>query len=145
MNLRISPLLPLEESAKGRRGSANDEAPRCMTKAIYLKPLLILLLVIQCGFLVFTLFAAPDANGYLNGAISNLRNASQSNIARLDQNEARATTLILERLATSQKSNTLITLLFNFVNIGLMAVLAMPPPFLRAPETTERIRAALAD
>jgi hypothetical protein len=104
---------------------------------MYTKALLIFLLVIQCGFLGFTLFSAPEANGHLHGAISNLRNAAQSNIARLDQNEAREIRAILEGLASNQKFNTTITLLFSFVSVVLTAILVMPPRYLRTTREPE--------
>src|SRR3954471_17298131 len=106
---------------------------------MYTKPLLVLLLVIQCVFLVFTLVSATEANGHLRGAISDLRNASQSNIARLDQNEARETRRTLERLADNQKFNTTITLLFSFLSTVLMLIVVVPW-FMRTSEKSQRER-----
>jgi hypothetical protein len=106
---------------------------------MYTKPLLVLLLVIQCAFLVFTLVSASEANGHLHGAIANLRNASQSNIARLDQNEARETRSTLERLANNQKFNTTITLLVSFLSTVLMLIVIMPW-FMRTSRTAQRER-----
>jgi hypothetical protein len=109
-------------------------------KRIYMKPLVLFLLIIQCAFLVFALFSTFKTNSDLHGAISNLRNASQSNIARLDQNEAREIRLTLEGLAASQKSNAIITLLFSLMNILLMLILVMPLRFMRSPQKLERDR-----
>lgn len=106
---------------------------------MFTKPLLVLLLVIQCAFLVFTLFSASESSGHLRGAISNLRNASQSNIARLDQNEARETRLTLERLADKQKFSTTITLLFSLLSTGLMLIVIVPW-FARTPQRSGRER-----
>ena len=109
-------------------------------KQIYLKPLVAFLLIVQCAFLVFTWSSTLKTNGDLRGAISSLRNASQSNIARLDQNEAREIRLTLESLASNQKSNTTGTLLFSLVSIVLMVIIITPLRFMRSPEKLERDR-----
>jgi hypothetical protein len=109
-------------------------------KRIYIKPLVVCLLIIQIAFLAFTLFSATATSAHLHGSIANLRNASQSNIARLDQNEAREIRLALEGLASNQNSNTIITLLFSVVSIALMVIIIMPLRSMRAPQKLKRDR-----
>jgi hypothetical protein len=108
-----------------------------MLKQILMKPLVVLVLIIQCAFLVFTLVSAPKANGQLHAAISSLRTPSQSNIARIDQNDARELRGVLQELINNNKSMMTITVLFSIVSIVLMAAMFLPfLEFKRAPETT---------
>jgi hypothetical protein len=107
-----------------------------MLKQILMKPLVVLLLIIQCAFLVFTLVSAPKANGQLHAAISSLRTPSQSNIARIDQNDARELRGVLQELINNNKSMMTITVLFSIVSIVLMAAMFLPfLEFKRAAET----------
>jgi hypothetical protein len=107
-----------------------------LLKRILTKPLVVLVLIIQCAFLVFTLVAAPKANGQLNAAISSLRTPSQSNIARIDQNDARELRGALQELINNNKSMMTITMLFSIVSIVLMAAMFLPfLEFKRAVET----------
>ena len=107
-----------------------------MLKQILTKPLLVLLLLIQCAFLVFTLVSAPEANGHLRAAISSLRTPSQSNIAHIDQNQARDLRVVLEGLISNHKFMTMVTVLFSIITIVLMAaVIFLPLALNRAAET----------
>ena len=92
-----------------------------------MKPLVVLVLIIQCVFLAVTLFSAPKANGQLNAAISTLRTPSQSNIARIDQNDARELRAVLQQLNDSNKSMTMTAVLFSTVSIVLMAAAIFLP------------------
>lgn len=106
-------------------------------KHILTRPLLVLLVLIQCAFLVFTLVSAPKANGHLHTAISSLRTPSQSNIARIDQNDARELKGVLEGLIQNNKFVTIVTVLFSFISLVLIAAMMfLPLAFKRAPETT---------
>jgi hypothetical protein len=106
-------------------------------KQVLMKPLVVLLLIIQCVFLVFTLVSAPKANGQLHAAISSLRTPSQSNLARIDQNDARELRGVLQELINSNKSMMMISVLFSIVSIVLMAAMFLPfLEFKRAPEMT---------
>jgi hypothetical protein len=104
---------------------------------ILTKPLLVLLLIIQCAFLVFILNSVPKENGQLRTALSSLRTPSQSNIAPINQNEARELRLVLEELINSHKSFTTVSVLFSFVSIALMVTMVLPFGFKRASETSE--------
>jgi hypothetical protein len=106
-----------------------------MLKQILTKPLLVLLLIIQCAFLVFTLFSAPEANGHLHAAIASLRTPSQSNIAHVDQNEARELRVVLQGLINNNKFMMTVTVLFSIVSIVLIAAMFLPLAFKRAAET----------
>jgi hypothetical protein len=96
-------------------------------KQILMKPLVVLVLIVQCAFLVFTLVSVPKANGQLHAAISSLRTPSQSNIARIDQNDARELRGVLEGLINSNKSMMTTTVLFSIVSIVLMAAAIFLP------------------
>ena len=96
-------------------------------KQILTKPLVVLVLIIQCVFLVVTLFSAPKANGQLHAAISTLRTPSQSNIARIDQNDARELRAVLEQLNDNNKSMMTTSVLFSTVSIVLMAAAIFLP------------------
>jgi TRAP-type mannitol/chloroaromatic compound transport system permease large subunit len=98
-----------------------------MLKQILMKPLVVLVLIIQCVFLVVTLFSAPKANGQLNAAISTLRTPSQSNLARIDQNDARELRAVLQQLNNNNKSMVTTSLLFSIVSIVLMAAAIFLP------------------
>ena len=105
-------------------------------KQILTKPLVVLVLIIQCAFLVFTLFSAPEANGHLRAAIDTLRTPSQSNIAHVDQNEARELRGVLQGLINNNKHMTMVTVLFSIVSIVLMAAaLVLPLAFKRSAAT----------
>ena len=107
-----------------------------MLKQILMKPLVVLVLIIQCAFLIFTLVSAPKANGQLHAAISTLRTPSQSNIARIDQNDARELRSVLQELINNNKSMMTITVLFSIVSIVLMAAaIFLPLVFNRTTET----------
>jgi hypothetical protein len=107
-----------------------------MLKQILMKPLVVLVLIIQCAFLVFTLVSAPKANGQLHAAISSLRTPSQSNIARIDQNDARELRGVLQELIDDNKSMMTVTVLFSIVTIVLMvAAIFLPLAFNRAAAT----------
>jgi len=108
-----------------------------MLKQILMKPLVVLVLIVQCTFLVFTLVSAPKANGRLRAAISTLHTASQSNIAHVDQNDARELRSVLQALNDNNKSVMTITVLFSIVSIFLMA--AMFLPFLEFKRRTETV------
>jgi hypothetical protein len=102
-----------------------------------MRPVLVLLVLIQCAFLVFILVSAPKANGQLHTAISTLRTPSQSNIARIDQNDARELRGVLEGLIQNNKFVTIVTVLFSFISLVLIAAMMfLPLAFKRAPETT---------
>ena len=98
-----------------------------MLKQILTKPLVVLVLVMQCVFLVFTLVSAPKTNVQLQAAISTLRTPSQSNLARIDQNDARELRAVLEGLINSNKSMMTTTVLFSIVSIVLMAAAIFLP------------------
>jgi hypothetical protein len=105
-------------------------------RQILTKPLLVLLLLIQCAFLVFVLASAPKANGELHTAISNLRTPSQSNIAPINQNDARELRVALEQHINNNKFMTMVSVLFSIVTIVLMAAaIFLPLAFNRAAET----------
>jgi len=70
---------------------------------------------------------SPKANGQLHAAISSLRTPSQSNIARIDQNDARELRAVLEGLINSNKSMMTTTVLFSIVSIVLMAAAIFLP------------------
>ena len=107
-----------------------------MLKQILMKPLVVLVLIIQCAFLIFTLVSAPKANGQLHAAISTLRTPSQSNIARIDQNDARELRSVLQELINNNKSMMTITVLVSIVSIVLMAAaIFLPLVFNRTTET----------
>jgi hypothetical protein len=106
-----------------------------MLKQILTKPLLVLVLIIQFAFLVFTLVSAPEANGHLHAAIASLRTPSQSNLARIDQNDARELRGVLQGLINNNKSKTTITVLFSIVSIVLIAAMFLPVAFNRAAAT----------
>jgi hypothetical protein len=106
-------------------------------KQVVTKPLVVLLLMIQCAFLMFTLVSAPKANVQLHAAISTLRTPSQSNLARIEQNDARELRAVLQGLINNNKSMMTITVLFSIVSIVLMAAMFLPfMEFRRAPEST---------
>jgi hypothetical protein len=96
-------------------------------KQILMKPLVVLVLIIQCVFLMVTLFSAPKANGQLHAAISTLRTPSQSNIARIDQNDARELRAVLEQLNDNNKSMMTTSVLFSTVSIVLMGAAIFLP------------------
>ena len=96
-------------------------------KQVVTKPLVVLLLIIQCAFLMFTLFSAPETNGHLQAAIASLRTPSQSNLGRIDQNDARELRGVLQGLVNNNKSKTTITVLFSIVSIVLMAAAIFLP------------------
>jgi hypothetical protein len=98
-----------------------------MLKQILTKPLVVLVLIIQCVFLVVTLLSAPKANGQLHAAISTLRTPSQSNLARIDQNDARELRAVLEQLNDNNKSMITTSVLFSIVSIVLMAAAIFLP------------------
>jgi hypothetical protein len=105
-------------------------------KQILTRPLLVLLVVIQCAFLAFTLVSTPKANGQLHAAISTLRTPSQSNIARIDQNDARELRGVLQELINNNKSVMTVSVLFSIVSIVLMAsAIFLPLTFRRTAET----------
>jgi hypothetical protein len=107
-----------------------------MLKQILTKPLVVLVLIVQCAFLMFTLVSAPKANGQLHAAISSLRTPSQSNIAHIDQNDARELRGVLQELINNNKSMMTVTVLFSIVSIVLMAAaLFLPLAFNRAAQT----------
>jgi hypothetical protein len=107
-----------------------------MLKQILMKPLVVLVLIIQCAFLVFTLVSAPKANGQLHAAISSLRTPSQSNLARIDQNDARELRGVLQELINDNKSMMTVSLLFSIVTIVLMAAaILLPLAFSRTAAT----------
>jgi hypothetical protein len=108
-----------------------------MLKQILMKPLVVLVLIVQCAFLVFTLVSAPKANGRLHAAISSLRTPSQSNVARIDQSDARDLRAVLQELSDNNKSMMMTTVLFSIVSIVLMA--AMFLPFLQFKRATETV------
>jgi len=97
-----------------------------MLKQILTKPLLAFALFIQCVFLVFTLVSAPEANGKMQVAISSLRTPSQTNIAPINQTDARELRLVLERLISNHKFLTMVSVLFSFLSIALMATVILP-------------------
>jgi hypothetical protein len=103
-------------------------------KQILMKPLLVLLLIIQCAFLAFTLVSAPKENGRLHAALSSLRTPSQSNIAPINQNEARELRLVLEELISNHKSFMMVSVFFSFVSIALMVMTIQPFWFKRTAE-----------
>jgi hypothetical protein len=107
-----------------------------MLKQMLMKPLVVLVLVIQCAFLVFTLFSAPETNGHLHAAISSLRTPSQSNLARIDQNDARELRGVLQGLINNNKFMTTVSVLFSIVSIVLLAAtIFLPLAFSRAAQT----------
>jgi hypothetical protein len=107
-----------------------------MLKHILTKPFVVLVLLIQCAFLMFTLVSAPEANGHLRAAIDTLRTPSQSNLGRIDQNDARELRGVLQGLINSNKHMTMVTVLFSIASIVLMAAaLVLPLAFNRAAAT----------
>ena len=96
-------------------------------KQILTKPLVVLVLIIQCAFLVVTVSSAPKANGQLHAAISTLRTPSQSNIARIDQNDARELRAVLQQLNDNNRSMMTTSVLFSIVSIVLMAAAIFLP------------------
>lgn len=107
-----------------------------MLKQILTKPFVVLVLIIQCAFLMFTLFSAPEANGHLRAAIDTLRTPSQSNLGRIDQNDARELRGVLQGLINNNKHMTMVTVLFSIVTIVLMAAaIFLPLAFNRAAAT----------
>lgn len=105
-------------------------------RQILTKPLLVLLLIIQCAFLVFVLISAPKANGELHTAISNLRTPSQSNIAPINQNDAKELRVALEQHINNNKFMTMVSVLFSVVSIIVMGtMIILPLEFKRAAES----------
>ena len=104
-------------------------------KQILMKPLLVVLLLIQCAFLVFILVSGPKENGQLRTALSSLRTPSQSNIAPINQNEARELRVVLEQFIGNRKTFTIVSVLYCFVSIALMVTMILPFGFKRTMET----------
>lgn len=108
-----------------------------LLKQILTKPLLVLLLLIQCAFLIFLLTSVPKENQQLRAALAGLRTPSQSNIAPINQNEARELRLVLEQRIDSQKSFTTISVLFSFASIALAATMFLPFGVRRTVESSQ--------
>lgn len=114
-----------------------------MLKQILMKPLLALLLIIQCAFLIFILTSVPKQNGQLRSALANLRTPSQSNIAPINQAEARELRLLLEQQIDSHRSFQTVCVLFGFLSIALAITLILPLGFKRpdgTPQLEERLQ-----
>ena len=108
-----------------------------------MKPLLVLLLLLQCAFVVFVLMSVPKENGHLRTALSSLRTPSQSNIAPITQDEARQLRVGLEELITSHKSFTTVSAIFGFVSVALIITMMIPfgiKPAVEADPFEERVR-----
>ena len=102
-----------------------------------MKPVLVVLLIIQCAFLLFILTSVPKENGRLRTALSSLRTPSQSNIAPINQNDARELRLILEQQISNRKSFTIACAVFSFVSVALMVTMLLPFGVKRSEEVTE--------
>jgi hypothetical protein len=108
-----------------------------MSKQMLAKPLVVLVLILQCAFLVYTLASAPKENGQLHAALSSLRTPSQSNIAPINQNDARELRVVLEQLISNRKSFMMASVIFSFVSIASMVTMFVPFGFKRTEETQE--------
>jgi len=106
-------------------------------KQILMKPMVLVLLVVQCAFLIYILTSVPKENGQLRKALSSLRTPSQSNMAPIDQNQARELRLVLEQSINDHKSFTTVSMLFSFVSIVLVVAMILPFGFKRSAETVQ--------